>query len=37
MNRDVVIAGIGMVPFTRPGANEPYPQMACVVTLYERI
>jgi acetyl-CoA acetyltransferase len=28
MSSDVVIAGIGMVPFTKPGANEPYPQMA---------
>jgi acetyl-CoA acetyltransferase len=28
MSRDVVVAGVGMVPFTKPGANEPYPQMA---------
>jgi hypothetical protein len=24
--KDVV--GVGMVPFTKPGASEPYPQMA---------
>jgi acetyl-CoA acetyltransferase len=28
MNRDVVVAGVGMIAFTKPGANEPYPQMA---------
>lgn len=28
MSRDVVVAGVGMVPFTKPGANEPYPEMA---------
>ena len=28
MSVDVVVAGVGMVPFTKPGANEPYPQMA---------
>ncbi len=28
MRRDVFVAGVGMVPFTKPGANEPYPQMA---------
>jgi len=28
MSRDVFIAGVGMIPFTKPGANEPYPQMA---------
>jgi acetyl-CoA acetyltransferase len=28
MNRDVIVAGVGMVPFTKPGANMPYPQMA---------
>lgn len=27
-NRDIVVAGVGMTPFTKPGANEPYPQMA---------
>jgi len=24
----VVVAGVGMIPFTKPGANLPYPQMA---------
>lgn len=28
MSRDVIVAGVGMIPFTKPGANEPYPQMA---------
>ena len=28
MSRDVFVAGVGMIPFTKPGANEPYPQMA---------
>jgi acetyl-CoA acetyltransferase len=28
MNRDVVIAGVGMIPFSKPSANEPYPKMA---------
>jgi acetyl-CoA acetyltransferase len=28
MNRDVRVVGIGMVPFTKPGANRPYPEMA---------
>ncbi len=28
MNHDVVVAGVGMIQFTKPGANEPYPQMA---------
>jgi acetyl-CoA acetyltransferase len=28
MSRDVYVAGVGMIPFTKPGANEPYPQMA---------
>ena len=28
MSRDVVVAGVGMIAFTKPGANEPYPQMA---------
>jgi acetyl-CoA acetyltransferase len=25
---DVVIAGVGMIPFTKPSAGEPYPKMA---------
>ena len=28
MSRDVFVAGVGMIPFTKPGANEPYPKMA---------
>jgi len=28
MSQDVYVVGIGMIPFTKPGANEPYPQMA---------
>src|SRR5262245_1995120 len=33
MNRDVIVAGVGMIPFTKPGANEPYPVMASKATL----
>ncbi|MGR4870422.1 lipid-transfer protein [Variovorax sp. LARHSF232] len=32
MSRDAVVAGVGMIPFTKPGANEPYPQMAAKAT-----
>lgn len=32
MSRDVLVAGVGMIPFTKPGANEPYPQMAYKAT-----
>ena len=32
MNHNVHIAGVGMIPFTKPGANEPYPQMAAKAT-----
>jgi acetyl-CoA acetyltransferase len=32
MNRDVVIAGVGMIPFTKPNASETYPQMAATAT-----
>ncbi len=28
MGRDVFVAGVGMIPFTKPGANRPYPEMA---------
>lgn len=28
MSQDVYVAGVGMIPFTKPGANAPYPQMA---------
>lgn len=27
MSRRVFIAGVGMIPFVKPGANEPYPAM----------
>ena len=33
MNNDVVIAGVGMIPFKKPGTNEPYPKMAATATL----
>ncbi|MES2360310.1 MAG: lipid-transfer protein [Pseudomonadota bacterium] len=32
MSHDVFVAGVGMIPFTKPGANEPYPQMAAKAT-----
>ncbi len=28
MTQDVLVAGIGMIPFKKPGAAEPYPTMA---------
>jgi acetyl-CoA acetyltransferase len=28
MKNDVYVAGVGMIPFVKPGANEPYPRMA---------
>jgi acetyl-CoA acetyltransferase len=28
MSRDVFISGVGMIPFTKPGTNDSYPQMA---------
>lgn len=28
MSRDVYVTGVGMIPFTKPGANLPYPEMA---------
>jgi acetyl-CoA acetyltransferase len=28
MTQTVCVAGVGMIPFTKPGANEPYPVMA---------
>lgn len=28
MSQNVYVAGVGMIPFTKPGANLPYPQMA---------
>ena len=27
MNRAVLVAGVGMIPFAKPGANPPYPAM----------
>jgi acetyl-CoA acetyltransferase len=32
MSRDVFVAGTGMIPFTKPGANAPYPRMAAMAT-----
>ena len=32
MSRDVWVAGVGMIPFTKPGASAPYPQMAATAT-----
>lgn len=28
MTSSVIVAGVGMIPFTKPGASEPYPVMA---------
>lgn len=28
MSRNVYVIGVGMIPFVKPGANAPYPQMA---------
>jgi acetyl-CoA acetyltransferase len=28
VGRDVLVAGVGMIPFAKPGASEPYPVMA---------
>jgi acetyl-CoA acetyltransferase len=30
MSTEVVVAGVGMVPFVKPGSNEPYPKMAAI-------
>lgn len=32
MSHDVFVSGVGMIPFTKPGASEPYPQMAAKAT-----
>ncbi|MGO4303141.1 lipid-transfer protein [Cupriavidus sp. RAF12] len=32
MHRDVLVAGVGMIPFSKPGAHAPYPEMAAVAT-----
>jgi acetyl-CoA acetyltransferase len=31
-NPNVVVAGVGMIPFTKPGASEPYPVMGARAT-----
>lgn len=28
MSRDVFVCGVGMIPFAKPGASDPYPRMA---------
>lgn len=32
MNTPVIVAGVGMIPFAKPGAHEPYPVMAATAT-----
>jgi hypothetical protein len=32
MTQEVVIAGVGMIPFVKPGTHEPYPKMAAAAT-----
>jgi acetyl-CoA acetyltransferase len=32
MSSQAVVAGVGMIPFTKPGASEPYPAMAAAAT-----
>lgn len=32
MTRNVHVVGVGMIPFVKPGANKPYPEMAAVAT-----
>ena len=32
MSRDVFVCGVGMIPFTKPGANQPYPEMGAFAT-----
>ncbi|MEO8506665.1 MAG: lipid-transfer protein [Betaproteobacteria bacterium] len=32
MSRKVVVAGVGMIPFTKPGTSPPYPEMAATAT-----
>ncbi len=32
MSRSVHVAGVGMIPFVKPGANKPYPEMAAQAT-----
>jgi len=32
MSSRVIVAGVGMIPFAKPGASAPYPQMAAAAT-----
>ncbi len=32
MSQEVHVVGVGMIPFTKPGANAPYPEMAAIAT-----
>ncbi len=32
MTRDVLVAGVGMIPFAKPGKHEPYTEMAAKAT-----
>ena len=32
MNHTVIVAGVGMIPFAKPGASAPYPTMAATAT-----
>ena len=32
MSSQAIVAGVGMIPFTKPGASEPYPAMAAAAT-----
>jgi acetyl-CoA acetyltransferase len=32
MTQNVVVAGVGMIPFTKPGASDPYPVMGARAT-----
>lgn len=32
MSRSVHVVGVGMIPFVKPGANKPYPEMAAAAT-----
>ena len=32
MSRKVFVAGVGMIPFAKPGASAPYPEMGAIAT-----
>lgn len=32
MSHDVLVVGVGMIPFVKPGNNDPYPKMAAKAT-----